>query len=164
MMASHTYSLEYSSFTRDLKVEKADLNLDQLAFYTDEFAQRVRVILVNFNEPDYFDLKSNFFDLQELLDQISLELIHYQPELKHTKINLGRDTPAKSFSKASEPYRTDPERIALLVSELGNYIDLYRKSAMEAGKKGSFLLKENLEINLKNLENMHWIFSMFSKY
>lgn len=164
MKSSHNYSLEYSSFIRDNKLEKDGYNLDQLVIDTNEFAQRVRAIQVNFQGPDYFGLESNFSDLKSLLQQITLELIHYQPDLEQFRIDKEVDHLETGLNQVLEPYKADSERIALLVSDLGNYIELYRKSVIEAGKMESFLLKEILEIHLNNLENAHWVFSMFSKY
>jgi hypothetical protein len=165
MIETQTFRLERSSSLREVHSEEnEDLNLNEFILEIGEFCRQVRFIQSNFKGPDYFGLNGNLSDLQNLLQKDSIELTWCQLELDQTEIETLRNKSYKVFYRMTMQVKEDTESLSYLTTGLQDLIHSFRLAAKEAGKREFYAIKETLDRMVDDLENSHWIFSMFVRY
>lgn len=164
MIETQTLKWEQPSHSLKSNPEKECFDLIQLAELTIELYQKVNLIRLNFQGPDYFGLEGNFSDLQTLLIKMAEELNLVQSESSQSRIRIGSNFLERVENHLMEISRTDAEKIAIVVVGLGNLIQSFKKSSLVSSEKESFYYEGPLKNLLRELENILWIFTMFSKY
>lgn len=164
MIDTETLIGDQSFLLQKIKPENESLNLIQLAAMTIEFYQKLNLIRLNFEGPDYFGVWGNFSDLQILLIKMADVLNLLQAKDSHERIWIGQNFFEKENLKLMDSSNNDAERISVIVTDLGNLIQSYKDSASDTSQEESFFNEVPFRNILVELENMHWIFTMFSKY